>query len=85
MPKLTPARVEALRALADGEWHDCWKYRTGNTGSGGISGGPIRVNNNAAWNLGPLAQLDFSRATAFVAGRARITDAGREALAALDT
>lgn len=77
--KLTAPQLAALEVLADGREHGCWKRTTDPSAALGKG----RVNNTAATTLGRLRLVYWTDyGGPFTAGAVKITDAGREALAA---
>lgn len=77
--KLTAPQLAALEVLADGREHGCWKRATDPSAALGRG----RVNTTAATTLGRLRLVHWTDyGTPTSAGAVKISEAGREALAA---
>lgn len=77
--ELTRPQQAALRVLADGAEHGCWKRSTNPTAAG-----RGRVNTTAAVALSKLRLLSFTDwGSPTCAGSVRITAAGLDVLAAI--
>lgn len=76
---LTAPQLAALRVLGDGKEHQMWRQRT----SPSTGQRPARVNNKACSTLTHLHLATMTDwGTVFTAGKVRITDLGKEYLAA---